>query len=90
MGWVEVGVGLRLGWGTAGVGVVVGLWLSSGWFGVGSGSKNKFKIHFQDSRPVGLTVFTKYNTLYGLPLGNPFSSSVAILNLNISKSTTHR
>ena len=38
--------------------------------------KNPFPV----GRTVGWPVYTDYNTLYGLPLGNPFRPSVAILD----------
>ena len=82
---VGLGLGLGLGWGWVWVGVWLGLgW---GWVGVGSGlgwcwaekqNSNPFPVGRSVGLSAGWSVLTNYNTLYGLPLGNPFRPSVAI------------
>ena len=74
-GWVRVGLGL--GWVELGLGMGWG-WVGDGW-GLGSGVGLGFKTNSKSiCRTVGRPVYTDYNTLYGLPLGNPFRPSVAI------------
>ena len=67
---------LNLGW--VGFGFGFGLGLGWGWVRVQKQIQNPFP-----GRSVGRTVYTDYNTLYGLPLGNPFRPIVAIYSKKI-------